>query len=341
MRSAAPAAQTYISQKPENPVKEEFRRIFKKLLKRPIALHLPGLRVCGERRAKAARLLGLCRCLHLCGLASATQHMGQIHTSVQCQPWYGPVPCILGDKTTKELNEYSQVIMVDGNICSGKTSLRRRSQRDEAGNTFQKQASNTGNLEELYDDPKSNDGNSYHAGPAMCNQGFIGKECVDRYTEIKRLTLPEYLPPHVDICIDASVPEIQGRIQKNGDPHEMEVTSACVRDSRTLRMRTRTPSSQTRVSSVRLCCTVPGNLKTLQGWPYPSQPVDAGYTTIPVYLPDIMIGAHQGTRIYNSFRALPGRRYNPGYNAEKVSSTKDKTTPYTGSLFLARSRHYA
>jgi hypothetical protein len=28
------------------------------------------------------------------------------------------------------------------------------------------------------------------------------------------------------------------------------------------------------------------------------------YTTIPVYLPEITIGAHQGSRIYNSFREV-------------------------------------
>lgn len=28
------------------------------------------------------------------------------------------------------------------------------------------------------------------------------------------------------------------------------------------------------------------------------------YTTVPIYLPEITIGAHQGTRIYNSFREV-------------------------------------
>lgn len=46
-----------------------------------------------------------------------------------------------------------------------------------------------------------------------------GLSCVgvDHYNEIKRLTLPEYLPPHVVIYIDVPVPEIQKRIQKKGD----------------------------------------------------------------------------------------------------------------------------
>ncbi|CAO2642488.1 NADH dehydrogenase [ubiquinone] 1 alpha subcomplex subunit 10, mitochondrial, partial [Lemmus lemmus] len=65
---------------------------------------------------------------------------------------------------------------------------------------------------------------------AMYNQGFIQKECVEHYNEVKRLTLPEYLPPHVVVCIDVPVPEIQSRIQKKGDPHEMKITSAYLQD---------------------------------------------------------------------------------------------------------------
>lgn len=42
---------------------------------------------------------------------------------MQCQLKYGPLAFVLGDKTTKKLNEYSRVITVDGNICSGKNKL--------------------------------------------------------------------------------------------------------------------------------------------------------------------------------------------------------------------------
>lgn len=35
---------------------------------------------------------------------------------------------------------------------------------------------------------------------------------------------------HVVIYIDVPVPEIQSRIQKKGDPHEMKVTSAYLQD---------------------------------------------------------------------------------------------------------------
>lgn len=40
---------------------------------------------------------------------------------------------------------------------------------------------------------------------------------VDHYNEVKRVTLCEYLPPHVVIYVDVPVPEIQSRIQKKGN----------------------------------------------------------------------------------------------------------------------------
>ena len=40
------------------------------------------------------------------------------------------------------------------------------------------------------------------------------------------------------------------------------------------------------------------------------------YITILVYLPEIRIGAHQGSLIYNSFRELAGLNYAPGYNGK-------------------------
>lgn len=40
---------------------------------------------------------------------------------------------------------------------------------------------------------------------------------VDHYNEVKKVTICEYLPPHVAIYIDVPVPELQSRIQRKGD----------------------------------------------------------------------------------------------------------------------------
>ncbi|KAK2108126.1 hypothetical protein P7K49_013291 [Saguinus oedipus] len=40
---------------------------------------------------------------------------------------------------------------------------------------------------------------------------------VEHYNEVKKVTICEYLPPHLVIYLDVPVPEIQRRIQKKGD----------------------------------------------------------------------------------------------------------------------------
>ncbi|EDL91995.1 rCG55630, isoform CRA_b [Rattus norvegicus] len=330
------------------------------------------------------------------GLAAGAQRVGRIHTSVHCKLRYGLLASILGDKTTKKLHEYSRVITVDGNICSGKNKLARdiaeqlgMKHYPEAG--IQYSSSTTGDgrpldiefsgscsLEKFYDNPKSNDGNSYRLQSwlyasrllqysdalehllstgqgvvlersiysdfvfleAMYNQGFIRKQCVDHYNEIKRLTLPEYLPPHAVIYIDVPVSEIQSRIQKKGDPHEMKVTSAYLQDIEDAYKKTFLPKmSEICEVLVYSSWEAEDSTKVVEDIEYlnynkgPWLKQDdrtfhnlrmlvqdkrevLNYTTVPVYLPEITIGAHQGSRIYDSFRELPGRKYAPGYNAD-------------------------
>ncbi|XP_006998460.1 NADH dehydrogenase [ubiquinone] 1 alpha subcomplex subunit 10, mitochondrial isoform X2 [Peromyscus maniculatus bairdii] len=331
-----------------------------------------------------------------CGLAAGAQRVEQIHTSVQCQLKYGHLAYVLGDKVSKRLNDYSRVITVDGNLCSGKSKLAKEIAESlgmkhfpEAG--IQYSSSTTGDgrpldiefsgscsLEKFYDDPKSNDGNSYRLQSwlyasrllqyadalehllstgqgvvlersifsdfvfleAMYNQGYIRKECVDHYREVKRLTLPQYLPPHVVIYVDVPVPEIQSRIQKRGDPHEMKVTSAYLQDIENAYKNIFLPemSKQCEVlvystweseNSIKVVEDIeylkynkgPWLEQTDISFHYLRLRVQdkievLDFTTVPIYLPEITIGAHQGTRIQNSFRALPGRKYKPGYNAE-------------------------
>lgn len=330
------------------------------------------------------------------GLAAGAQRVGRIHTSVHCKLRYGLLASILGDKTTKKLHKYSRVITVDGNICSGKNKLARdiaeqlgMKHYPEAG--IQYSSSTTGDgrsldiefsgncsLEKFYDDPKSNDGNSYRLQSwlyanrllqysdalehllstgqgvvlersiysdfvfleAMYNQGFIRKQCVDHYNEIKRLTLPEYLPPHAVIYIDVPVSEIQSRIQKKGNPREMKVTSAYLQDIEDAYKKTFLPKmSEICEVLVYSSWEAEDSTKVVEDIEYlnynkgPWLKQDdrtfhnlrmlvqdkrevLNYTTVPVYLPEITIGAHQGSRIYDSFRELPGRKYAPGYNAD-------------------------
>uniref|UniRef100_A0A8C8UDL4 NADH dehydrogenase [ubiquinone] 1 alpha subcomplex subunit 10, mitochondrial n=1 Tax=Peromyscus maniculatus bairdii TaxID=230844 RepID=A0A8C8UDL4_PERMB len=329
-----------------------------------------------------------------CSLTARAQRREQIHTSVQCQLKYGHLAYVLVDKASKRMNDYTS---------SGKSKLAKEIAESlgmkhfpEAG--IQYSSSTTGNrrplnmefsgscsLEKFYDDPKSNDGNSYclqswlYASrllgyadalehllstgqgvvlersifsdfaflEAMYNQSFIRKECVDHHKEVKRLALPQHLPPHVVICVDVPVPGTQSRIQKKGDAHEMMIISAYLQDIENADKHIFLPEmsehcevlvystwesessikvvedieylkynkgpwlKQSDISFHCLCLRVQDEIEVLD------------FTTVPIDLLEITIGAHQGTRIQNSFRALPGRKYKPGYKAEWVTSGSD------------------
>lgn len=332
-----------------------------------------------------------------CGLAAGAQRVGQIHTSVQCKLQYGLLAFFLGDRASKTLNEHSRVITVDGNICSGKSKLAKEIAEKlgmkhfpEAGIHYSESTSGDGkplddvefggncSLEKFYDDPKSNDGNSYRLQSwlytnrllqyadalehllstgqgvvlersifsdfvfleAMYKQGYIRKQCVEHYNEVKKLTICEYLPPHAVIYIDVPVPEIQSRIQKKGDPHEMKVSAAYLQDIEDAYKNTFLPEMSKKCEvlvyspwEVKDPTKVVDDIEylTFDKGPWLTQDDRSfhklrmlvqdklevlNYTAIPVYLPEITIGAHQTHRIYTQFRELPGRKYSPGYNAD-------------------------
>ncbi|XP_007939697.1 NADH dehydrogenase [ubiquinone] 1 alpha subcomplex subunit 10, mitochondrial [Orycteropus afer afer] len=330
------------------------------------------------------------------GLAAGTQRVGSVHTSARHKLQYGPLAFILGEKTTKKLTEQSRVITVDGNICSGKGRLAKEiAERlglrhfPEAGIHYSDSTTGDGkpldlefsgncSLEKFYDDPKSNDGNSYRLQSwlytsrllqyadalehllstgqgvvlersiysdfvfldAMYKQGYIRKQCVEHYREVKKLTIREYLPPHVVIYVDVPVAEIQSRIQKKGDPHEMKVTSAYLQDIENAYKNTFLPEMSEKCEvlqySAREAQDAEKVIEDIEYLKYEKGPwleqddrtfhnlrmlvqdklAVLNYTTIPVYLPEITIGAHQSDRVFRRFQELPGRKYQPGYNAD-------------------------
>nr|KAF6337134.1 NADH:ubiquinone oxidoreductase subunit A10 [Myotis myotis] len=137
------------------------------------------------------------------GLAAVAQRSGGIHTSVQGQRQFGPLAFIFGDKTSKKLTKFSKVITVDGNICSGKSKLAKAIAEKlglkhfpEAGIHYVDSTTGDGkpldvqysgncSLEKFYDDPKSNDGNSYRL------QSWLVQ---DKLKVLNYTTIPIYLP---------------------------------------------------------------------------------------------------------------------------------------------------
>ncbi|PNI15549.1 NDUFA10 isoform 5 [Pan troglodytes] len=363
-------------------------------------------------------------------VAAGAQRVRGVHSSVQCKLRYGMWHFLLGDKASKRLTERSRVITVDGNICTGKGKLAKEIAEKlgfkhfpEAGIHYPDSTTGDGkplaadyngncSLEKFYDDPRSNDGNSYRLQSwlyssrllqysdalehllttgqgvvlersifsdfvfleAMYNQGFIRKQCVDHYNEVKSVTICDYLPPHLVIYIDVPVPEVQRRIQKKGDPHEMKITSAYLQDIENAYKKTFLPEMSEKCEVLQYSAReAQDSKKAVEDIEYLK--FDKGpwlkqdnrtlyhlrllvqdkfevlnYTSIPIFLPEVTIGAHQTDRVLHQFRELgipypqraaqsaregpevlltglwrwedliglqlPGRKYSPGYNTE-------------------------
>ncbi|XP_032133610.1 NADH dehydrogenase [ubiquinone] 1 alpha subcomplex subunit 10, mitochondrial isoform X2 [Sapajus apella] len=329
-------------------------------------------------------------------LAASVQRVEGIHTSAQRKLRYGMWNYLLGERISKRMTERSIVITVDGNICSGKGRIAKEIAEQlglmhfpEACIHYAELTRGDGkpldiayggncSLEKFYDDPRSNDGNSYRLQSwlynnrllqysdalehllstgqgvvlersifsdfvfldAMYNQGYIRKQCVEHYNEVKKITICDYLPPHLVIYLDVPVPEIQRRIQKKGDPHEMKVTSAYLQDIEDSYKKVFLPEMSEKCEILQYSAReAQDSVKVIEDIEYvkfekgPWLKQDdltlhhvrllcqdkqrvVQYTAIPILIPEVTVGAHQSDRILQEFRELPGRKYSPGYNAD-------------------------
>ncbi|XP_036092531.1 NADH dehydrogenase [ubiquinone] 1 alpha subcomplex subunit 10, mitochondrial isoform X4 [Rousettus aegyptiacus] len=305
----------------------------------------------------ALRLLSAARASSR-GLAAAAGRAGGVHTSAPCHlQQYGPLAFILGDRTTKKLTERSKVITVDGNICSGKSKLAAAVAEKlglryfpEAGIHYADSTTGDGkpldvelsgncSLEKFYDDPRSNDGNSYRLQSWLYASRLLQyadalehllSTGVSHYYEVRKITIQEYLPPHVVIYVDVPVPELQNRIQKKGDPHEMKISAAYLQAIENAYKKTFLPEMSEKCEVLQYSAKeaqdaekVVEDIEYLKYDKGPWQDQDdrtfhglrmlvqnklevLNYTTIPVYLPEITIGAHQSDRVFRKF--LEGSR---------------------------------
>uniref|UniRef100_UPI0023DD05F1 NADH dehydrogenase [ubiquinone] 1 alpha subcomplex subunit 10, mitochondrial isoform X1 n=1 Tax=Callithrix jacchus TaxID=9483 RepID=UPI0023DD05F1 len=223
-------------------------------------------------------------------------------------------------------------------------------------------------LEKFYDDPRSSDGNSYRLQSwlycnrllqyadalehllttgqgvvlersifsdfvfldAMYNQGYIRKQCVEHYNEVKKVTICEYLPPHLVIYLDVPVPEIQRRIQKKGDPHEMKITSAYLQDIENSYKKIFLPEMSEKCEILQYSAReAQDSVKVIEDIEYvkfekgpwlkqddrtfhhlrllvQDKPQVLLYTAIPILIPEITVGAHQSDRVLHEFREILG-----------------------------------
>ncbi|XP_060049572.1 NADH dehydrogenase [ubiquinone] 1 alpha subcomplex subunit 10, mitochondrial [Erinaceus europaeus] len=245
------------------------------------------------------------------------------------------------------------------------------------GRPLDAELSGSCSLEKFYDDPASPDGNSYRLQAwlyanrllqyadalqhllstgqgvvlersifsdfvfleAMRRQGYVRKQCVEHYNEVKRVTVAQYLPPHVVIYVDTPVAEVQARIQKKGNPHEMKVSPAYLQAIEDAYKDTFLPEMSEKCHVLQYSSREARADRVVEDLEYLKQ--DKGpwlqqddntlhwlrllvqdkhevlsYATMPVYLPEITVGAHQTQRLFQKFQELPGRKYSPGYNED-------------------------
>uniref|UniRef100_A0A672YF85 NADH dehydrogenase [ubiquinone] 1 alpha subcomplex subunit 10, mitochondrial n=1 Tax=Sphaeramia orbicularis TaxID=375764 RepID=A0A672YF85_9TELE len=233
-------------------------------------------------------------------------------------------------------------------------------------------------LEKFYTDPKAADGNSYRLQvwmytmrllhysdaiehmlstgqgvilerspfsdmvflEAMFKQGYIRKECVQHYYEIKDISICEFLPPHLVIYVDQPADEVQKKLKQSGKAYLQNVPLAYLKSIEDSYKKSFLP--QIRETSELLAYnTVQAQdiekvaedfeyLKFDKG-PWLEQD-DVSYhhmrmfvedkhhvgtlTHIPKFLPEITIGAHEYDEKYYSYKSLPGKKYAAGYNED-------------------------
>lgn len=233
-------------------------------------------------------------------------------------------------------------------------------------------------LEKFYTDPKAADGNSYRLQhwmylmrllqysdaiehmlttgqgvilerspfsdmvflEAMFKQGYIRKECVNHYNEIKHISICEFLPPHLVIYVDNPAEEVQKKLKQSSTPYLQNVPLAYLKSIEDSYKKSYLPTvSETSellaydVAQAQDIEKVAEDIEYLSFEKGPWLEQDdvtyhhmrmlvedkhrvATLAHIPKFLPEITIGAHDYDEKYYAYRSLPGKRYAPGYNTD-------------------------
>ncbi|XP_005749276.1 NADH dehydrogenase [ubiquinone] 1 alpha subcomplex subunit 10, mitochondrial [Pundamilia nyererei] len=233
-------------------------------------------------------------------------------------------------------------------------------------------------LEKFYTDPKAADGNSYRLQlwmynmrllqysdaiehllttgqgvvlerspfsdvvflEAMFKQGYIRKECVQHYNEIKGISICEFLPPHLVIYVDLPAEEVQKKLKQSAKSYLQNVPLPYLKSIEEGYKKTFLPKisetsellayDATQAQDVERVAEDIEYLKFEKG-PWVEQD-DVSYhhmrmlvedkqrvatlTHIPRFLPEITIGAHDYDQKYYAYKSIPGKKYARGYNPD-------------------------
>ncbi|XP_027008344.1 NADH dehydrogenase [ubiquinone] 1 alpha subcomplex subunit 10, mitochondrial [Tachysurus fulvidraco] len=233
-------------------------------------------------------------------------------------------------------------------------------------------------LEKFYLDPKASDGNSYRLQSwmylmrllqysdavehllttgqgvilerspfsdvvfleAMFNQGYIRKQCVDHYNEIKDISICEFWLPHLVIYVDSPAEEVQKKLKASGKPYLQNVSLSYLKDIEAAYKKTFLPKISEEAEVLAYDTAQAQDIERIaedieylkfEKGPWLEQDdvtfhhmrilVEdkqrvANMTCIPRYIPEVTIGAHEFDKTYYSFKSLPGKQYAEGYNEE-------------------------
>lgn len=233
-------------------------------------------------------------------------------------------------------------------------------------------------LEKFYMDPKAKDGNSYRLQcwmyqmrvlqyadaiehllttgqgvilerspysdvvflEALIKQGYVRKQCVEHYNEIKNISICEFLPPHLVIYVDQPAEDAQKKLKASGKSYLQNVPLPYLKSIEQAYKKTFLPSISENAeilaydtAQVKDIEKVVEDIEYLKFDKGPWKEQDdvtlhylrllvedkqrvANLTCVPLYLPEITVSAHDVDSTYYDYQSLPGKRYAEGYNAD-------------------------
>ncbi|XP_075036539.1 NADH dehydrogenase [ubiquinone] 1 alpha subcomplex subunit 10, mitochondrial [Mixophyes fleayi] len=175
---------------------------------------------------------------------------------------------------------------------------------------------------------------------AMYKNGYIRKQCVDHYNELKNVSIDEFLPPHLVIYVDVPAADVYKKIQEKENAPEKKValpylqsiediykTSFLPKISETSEVLQYTGSEVQNVEQVIedieyvKITKAPWTEQTDVTFHHLRMLVQDKYRVanlylLPSFIPEITVGGLEYDKLYYQFRSLPGRKYAKGYNED-------------------------
>lgn len=175
---------------------------------------------------------------------------------------------------------------------------------------------------------------------AMFKEGFIRKQCVDHYNEVKGISICEFLPPHLVIYVDVPAEEVQKNLKASGKSYLQNVPLSYLKRIETAYKKNFLPKISEEAEVLAYDATQAQDIERVvedieylkfEKGPWLEQDdvtfhhmrmfVEdkqrvANMTCIPRYLPEVTVGAHEFDAAYYAFKSLPGKKYAEGYNED-------------------------